>query len=104
MPQIGYIVTGSEEESKKIARKLVQERLVACANIIGEIDSYYWWEGKINQDKENALIVKTTEKKVEKTKKTIKEIHNYENPAILFFDIKNTTKKYREWIEKEVQE
>jgi len=103
MVKIGYVVTGSKQESQEIAETLVKERLIACANLLGEIESIYWWDSEINKDKEHALIVKTTEKAVEQTKNKIRELHSYENPAILFFDVNQTTEIYQKWIQEEVK-
>ncbi|WGI17564.1 divalent-cation tolerance protein CutA [Methanonatronarchaeum sp. AMET-Sl] len=104
MVEVGYIVAGTREEAGEIAETLVRERLVACANIIGEVESFYWWEGEVNNDDEVVLIVKTTSKAVEETKNRVMELHSYENPAILFFNVRQTTEQYKNWIEKEVEQ
>ncbi|RZN62037.1 divalent-cation tolerance protein CutA [Methanonatronarchaeum sp. AMET6-2] len=102
MAKIGYIVTASKKEANEIAEKLVRERLAACANIIGSINSIYWWDNEIQSDTEHALIIKTTDRATEKTKERIKQLHSYENPAIIFIDINETTEEYNKWIKNEV--
>ena len=56
-----YITAGSNEEAGTIAKELVSKRLAACANIFENVRSLYWWEGKIQEDKEVVLIAKTKE-------------------------------------------
>ena len=59
-----YITAGTREEAVTIARTLVESRLVACANVLGDIASIYWWEGAVTEDDEVSLLVKTREELV----------------------------------------
>ena len=52
-----YITAGSRTEAAKIGRTIVEERLAACANVVPEITSYYWWEGAVQEDSEASLIL-----------------------------------------------
>ena len=62
MSAIVVIVTASnEDEAAKIGKALVEERLAACANILGAIQSVYWWEGKVCEGEEVALVLKTSD-------------------------------------------
>jgi periplasmic divalent cation tolerance protein len=65
MYRIVEVTTSSAEESKKIGKQMVLERLAACANIIPAISSYYWWRGKLEEDEESLLLLKTKEENVE---------------------------------------
>jgi uncharacterized protein involved in tolerance to divalent cations len=53
------VTTSGEEESKRIGKKIVSERLAACANIIPAVSSFYWWKGKLGEDSESILLLKT---------------------------------------------
>jgi periplasmic divalent cation tolerance protein len=97
-----YITTSSEKESTLIGKKLVEERLAACANIIPEIKSFYWWNGNMEEDHESVLIVKTLTKNLERIIIRVKELHSYENPCVVAFSIKAGSKEYLEWVENEV--
>ena len=98
-----YITTSGEEESKKIGRTVVEERLAGCVNIISAIESLYWWKGEIEEDKESILIAKTKVSNVENIIKRVKEIHSYENPAILAIPIINGSKEYLDYLDAEIR-
>ncbi len=93
--------TTSVEESAKIARMLVEERLAACVNITN-VTSYYRWEGEFCEDKEALLIIKTVKSKVNKIIERIKEIHSYELPEIIALPIVAGYDKYLEWVDESV--
>ena len=97
-----YISTSGFSESKKIAMKLLQEKLVACTNIIREIDSFYLWKGEINEDKESLLIAKTQSDKVGIVIKRVEEIHSYDVPCILQIQVKKGSKNYLNWMKREL--
>lgn len=98
-----YITTSGEEESKKIGRTIVEERLAGCVNIISTIESLYWWKREIEEDKESILIAKTKVSNVENIIKRVKEIHSYENPAILAIPIINGSKDYLDYLDSEIR-
>jgi periplasmic divalent cation tolerance protein len=93
--------TASEDESEKIAKLLVEERLVACVNIT-EVKSYYRWEGEFCEDNEALLIMKTEKSMVNRVIKRIKDVHSYEVPEIIALPIVAGYDKYLEWIEASV--
>ncbi|WP_340818686.1 divalent-cation tolerance protein CutA [Methanolobus sp. WCC4] len=96
MFSIVYTTTGNKEEARRIASRLVEQKLAACVNM-HPIDSIYEWEGRIEQDTEIALSIKTTSSKVETVTGCIKEMHSYDLPAIISWEIKGE-KQYLEWI------
>lgn len=91
--------TGSAGDAKKIAKKLVRERLIACANYF-PIKSIYSWKGKICSDSEYLLMCKTTKSKFTLIKKAIKDAHKYELPEIISIDIVDGEQKYLNWVVK----
>lgn len=92
------ITTGSYEEALKIARTLVEEKLAACVNVIPEVSSFYWWEGKVQEDKEAMLIVKTTASAFPALEKRVLELHSYTVPEIIALTIKEGFKGYLDWL------
>lgn len=97
-----YITTSESSESKKIARTLLEEKLVACTNIIPQINSLYLWKGEIEEDEESILIVKTKDDKVDQVIKRVEELHSYETPCILQLEVKNGSECYLQWMEDEL--
>ncbi len=84
------------QEAKKIAKTLLQHRLAACINIIPAITSMYIWEGEIVEDSEVMLIIKAID--FHKVQRAIQEIHSYEVPEIIAFDIDDGSNQYLGWI------
>jgi periplasmic divalent cation tolerance protein len=86
------------EEAKRIADKLVSERLAACVNIVRNIISTYRWKGEVEVDEEQLLVIKTSETKVDLIVKKINELHSYEVPECIGFNIVKGSEKYLDWI------
>ena len=93
-----YIVCKNKTEAKKIGKVLLQEKLAACANIFDNMESMYWWKGKIQNDKETVLIAKTTKKLFPKLSKKVRSIHSYSVPCILQLEVKDGNKEYVDWL------
>lgn len=90
---------GSIDEARKISRYLVQERLVACAQIIPWVESIYMWDNQLETDQESKVTLKTRAEHWEKIKKVILENHSYELPEITFVPIAGGHQDYLSWIE-----
>lgn len=95
-----YVTTKDEEEARKIANHLLDRHLIACANIF-PIKSLYWWKGKIVDDEEVALIMKTQTRNSKEIISQVKELHSYEVPCIEFLPFDDGNPEYLEWIRKE---
>ena len=86
-----------DKKAKEIAKKLIKLKLCACVNITSKIKSIYYWEEEIVEDDEFLMIIKTTNEKIDKLVKTLKELHPYEVPEIVYFDV-NSQKDYLDWL------
>ena len=91
------------EAAKSIARTLVESKLAACVNIVPQITSIYSWKGEIVEDNEFLLIVKSKLEAYDKLEAKIKELHSYEVPEIIAFDINKGLPEYLRWIEENVK-
>lgn len=89
---------GTEEQANLIARELIARRQAACVNIVPGIRSVYRWQGKIVSDAEFLLIAKTPESEYEAVAATIRELHSYDLPEILTFDVGRGDPDFLEWI------
>ncbi len=101
MAAIIYSTIGDIEDARRIAHTLVEEKLVACVNIIPNIESYYRWEGKIEDDEECVFIAKTSDENIDKTITRIKTLHPYELPDIIVVPIIGGLIEYLDYISKE---
>ena len=97
-----YITAPNKKEAGRIAKKLLDKRLIACANVINKVNSYFVWKNKIQNSKEIIICGKTTLRNQKKIIKVVKSIHSYSVPCIIFFDIKNGNKDFLKWIEQSV--
>lgn len=99
-PRILYVTTGNRAEARSIGELLVEERLCACVNIINNMESVYWWNGKIQSDKECILLVKTTENLVARVTEKIKQLHSYDVPCVISLPLSadEGNQEYIEWI------
>ncbi len=92
-----YITCKDVKEAKRITHHLLKKKLIACANIIPRINSIYPWKGKMIDDKETVLIVKTENKYYNKVKDEVRKIHSYTVPCIMKIDVK-VNKDYEKWL------
>lgn len=89
--------TDSLEEARSISATLVERRLAACAQI-SSIQSYYSWEGAVQNDEEFRILLKTTEERYAEAEAAILELHSYDLPAIVAFDITQAYGPYADWV------
>ena len=97
-PIVVFVTCGSEEEGLKISNALVEGHLAACANLISPIRSIYRWEGKICDEKECLLIIKTQKDRFEALEKKVKSLHSYSVPEIISLPIRDGSSAYLNWI------
>lgn len=95
---IVFMTTRTKEEAQKIVHLLLDTHFIACANIIGPVDSEFWWRGKIDKAKEFLVMMKSDEKLFEKLSKTIKEMHSDDIPEILALPIVKGLTEYLDWL------
>ncbi len=98
-----YTTTNSHQQATDIAETLLQERLIACANILGEMMSLYRWESRVENSLEIALLVKTRSSLVRDVTKRIEELHSYECPCVVSWQCDESHPMFQKWIIEETQ-
>lgn len=98
-----FITTASAVEAQRIAHILVSERKAACVNIVSQVHSRFWWQGKIDSANETLLIVKTKASLLDELIRLVKENHSYEVPEIIALPILGGNQDYLKWIDSEIK-
>jgi periplasmic divalent cation tolerance protein len=93
-----FVTVASKEEARKIMRILLDQHLIACANLLGPVESQFWWKGKIDEAREYMVVMKSDEKLFKKLSEAIKQVHSYEVPEILAVPIVKGWKPYMRWL------
>ncbi|MBR9970544.1 divalent-cation tolerance protein CutA [Magnetospirillum sulfuroxidans] len=98
-----YLTAPDRATAEGLARTIVGERLAACANILGPITSVYWWDGKINEEGEIALLFKTMASNVPALTDRIRQMHPYECPCIVALPLEGGNPDFLAWIAAEIR-
>lgn len=96
-----YITAADRSQALAIGRALVQERLVACVNLLDGVTSIYRWDGAIQEEPETVLIAKTMSEKVDSVTARVLELHDYDCPCVVSIDIEAGNPAFLRWIEEE---
>ncbi|MEN2994180.1 MAG: divalent-cation tolerance protein CutA [Thermodesulfovibrio sp.] len=92
------ITAPNEDEAVKISKTLVEEKLAGCINIIKNVRSIYFWKGKIEDEPEVLMVVKTKSELFEELEKRVKSLHSYTVPEIIGLEIKKGSQSYLNWL------
>ena len=95
---------GSREEALSIANALVKEKLAACVNIVGPIESVYRWQGKLESAQEFLMLIKTIASKSASLVSRIRELHSYDLPEAIEVNIDDGSREYLKWIRESCSE
>ena len=85
-------------EAESLAEKIVNEKLAACVQILPQMTSYYFWEGKVQKEGEHLLLIKTLRKKYDELEKFILANHSYDVPEIVALDAERISDSYFAWM------
>ena len=94
-----YCPFGSTDEAKSVSRQVVQQKLAACANILGETTSIYEWQGKLESAAEVAVLFKTAAAQVKPLIAEIAKLHSYDEPAMVSWYVDDSTQGFADWIQ-----
>jgi periplasmic divalent cation tolerance protein len=97
------VTTSGVEESERLARVLLDLKLIACANVVPLIRSFFRWEGRLEGSDESLLIMKTTDDVLERLAETVKRHHSYDVPEIIALPLAWGSPEYLSWVAGEVR-
>ena len=89
---------GTEQQAVEISEELITRRLATCVNIVPCLRSIYRWKGKVCEDTEYLLLIKTPEKLFEQVSSAIREYHSYELPEILALPVTAAETNFHQWV------
>jgi len=101
--QFVYMTAGSLDEARSIGRELVESGLAACVNIIGQVQSMYIWNGKIQDDTEAVLIAKTTSLRLPELIARVRALHSYDCPCIVSLPVSGGNPDFLDWVGAQVE-
>ena len=96
------ITAANDDEASMLGRTLVQEKLIACANLL-PVNSIYCWKSELCEEVEVTLVCKTVSTNLERIISRVKELHSYEVPEIVALPIIGGSQDYLNWVEKSTQ-
>lgn len=97
-----FITTDGEQEGQRIADRLLQAKLVACVNLVPQVSSRFWWQGKIDEARESLLIAKTRVAALDEIGRVVREAHSYDVPEVIALPIVWGSASYLQWIDEQV--
>jgi len=98
-----YVTAADRSEAEKIGRAMVEARLAACANVLGETTAIYWWDGAVESGSEAALVLKSRAELVDEITRAIGDIHSYDCPCIVALPIAGGNPEFLSWLESETR-
>lgn len=96
---IVYITAPSMEIAQLLAQSLVEQRLAACVNLVGSIQSVYLWQGSLHQDEEVLMVVKTRRTHLDTIADVLRTLHPYDLPELIAFPVVGGSPAYLDWVE-----
>jgi periplasmic divalent cation tolerance protein len=93
-----YCTFSTRAEAERVSALLVKENLAACANVMAECTSFFNWKGNFQTGRETPAVLKTTAKRYPALEKRIRQLHSYENPAIVALPVTKGSKPYLKWV------
>jgi periplasmic divalent cation tolerance protein len=101
--RVALVTCATLEEARKIARAVVEKRLAACVTIVTHaVESFYSWEGKLENSSEYLLLIKTAEQCVENLQKEVLALHSYDTPEFIVLPIVGGSEPYLNWLNESV--
>jgi periplasmic divalent cation tolerance protein len=98
MPVLVLTSVGADFDARAMAHQLVEARVAACVNIVDRIHSVYRWEGRVTDDAEQLLVIKTTGDRVNALRELLFRLHPYQVPEYVVLHMDETSEAYGNWL------
>lgn len=98
-----FVAVWNSNDAAVLAKSLVEKRLAACVNLLPGVASWYWWEGKVTEDQEVLLMMKTSRDKFAALEKEVLRLHSYAVPEVIALQIVEGSRNYLNWIEESLK-
>jgi len=102
--QIVLTTAGSDDQARSIARALVERRLAACVHVTPSGCSIYRWKGRVEEEDERMLVIKTAARLFPALREAVRELHSYETPELLALDVRDGDPDYLRWLRESLDE
>lgn len=97
-----FVTAPDRKTARALAKEILNNRLAACVNIVPQLESHYWWQGKIERSLELLLLIKTTRKQLAALEKCVLKKHPYDTPEFIALPIEAGSPRYLRWIRESV--
>lgn len=92
------VTCGSPEEASRIAQALVEEKLAACVNVTSPVRSIYRWEGRVADEQEVLLVIKTARRLFDEVRRAVEKLHSYQVPEVICLPVIDGAPNYLNWL------
>ncbi len=96
-----YITTKDRSQAEEIGKKLVEEKLAGCVNIVDGMKSIYYWDNSLQQDSEAILIAKTAQHLLPELTSRVKQLHTYSCPCVIALPLIGGNPDYLQWLQQQ---
>ncbi len=98
-----FVTVPDKDTAQRISKGILEKKLCACVNQIKGVDSFFWWQGKVDNEQEILLLIKTRESLFQELKEEVVKLHPYQVPEVVGFKLTHLNKDYARWLEEETE-
>lgn len=101
-PRLVFVTASNAEEARRLAQIILEKRLAACVNLVPNLESHYWWQGKLETAGEVLLLIKSSAEQFETLEELVQLHHSYDCPEVVAVDPREMAPTYRLWWEEQM--
>ena len=99
-----FVTIDDRERANSICKEVVEKRLAACAQVLGPIQSIYWWQGKVEDSQEWLCLMKTSSDRYDELEIPVISLHPYDTPEVIALPIEKGSERYLKWLGEELKD